>query len=143
MKMEEIHIPHHEHSYPKYGHHHEDHSNEKTFPSVEIKRHENAVIGTVKCSITGKYEDFLAILRGFMEKTAEEVEYKGGFVGHIKAFAKETNRNCMVSIPEIGDIQVKESIKEELYVENANIIFGLSEEKLENILKTIYKKYLD
>ena len=130
---------HHEHDH-LHDHDHE-HEHEHRAPGetvIEMTEHEQAVIGTVRCSIDGAYEEAREILKERMEKTAEAVEEAGGLVGHIKCFAIEQGRTCMISIPEPGDVQVKEGSEARLEVQIANIVFGVGGEKLEAILKELY-----
>jgi hypothetical protein len=96
----------------------------------------------VKCRIEGSYEEALDELQGCMEATAKEVEANGGLIGHVKAFAKEEARNCMISITDGEDTQRKPGTGNGIYVESANIVFGIEPEQLENILETAFAKYL-
>ena len=107
-----------------------------------MSTHDNAIIGTVKCRIPGAYEDGVAILKEKMDKVARWVEDKDGLIGHIKAFVTEEKRTCMISIPEAGDLQVKQGAADALMVSNANIVFGVDKEEFEGLLKEVYKEYL-
>ena len=78
-----------------------------------------------------------------MEKTADAVEEAGGMVGHIKCFAREQGRTCVISIPEPGDVQVKEGTEPGLEAEIANIVFGVDTKKLEAVLRELYPSLAD
>lgn len=135
---------HHEHEHDhehRHGYEHEhdhEHHHDHDAP-IEITTHENAVIGTVRIRIPGSYEEALEDLKARMAETADEVEAAGGMVGHIKAFAREESRTAMVSIPEPGDVQIKNGSDPGLRCEIANIVFGIDTEVLERILKNHYE----
>ena len=107
-----------------------------------MSSHDEAIIATVRCIIPGSYEEASEALREAMKKTAAEIEDNGGLIGHIKAFAKEENRSCMISIPEADDLQIKEAAAPALHVECANIVFGLAAEKLETIVRGHFRAWL-
>lgn len=117
--------------------HHHHHEHDHDLP-IEITTHEEAVIGTVRIRIPGSYEEALEDLKTRMAETAEEVEAAGGMVGHIKAFAREEARTAMISIPEPGDVQIKNGSDPGVRCEIANIVFGIDEEELEHILEKHY-----
>ena len=99
------HDHHHGHD---HEHHHEHHHHEQeAFPAVSVYTHETATVGSVKCRIAGEYEEALNRLQKCMEETAREVEAAGGLIGHVKAFAKEEARYCMISITDGEDVQRK------------------------------------
>jgi len=125
----------HEHEHEHEHHHHHD---EPKFPSVHIDTHDSAIIGTVNCKIEGTYEEALAEMQHRMQITAERIEEMGGLVGHIKAFAHEDGRGCMLSLTDCDDIQLKPCTGSGIIVEGANIVFGVSEEQLEELLEEIY-----
>ena len=131
----------HEHEYHHEHHHDHEHDHEHHHDHegpIEITTHEEALIGTVRIRIPGSYEAALEDLKTRMAQTADEVEAAGGMVGHIKAFTREETRTAMISIPEPGDVQVKEGSDPGLHCEIANIVFGIDEETLESILKNHY-----
>ena len=133
----------HEHHHEHHDHDHDhEHEHEHGVPSLEMSFHDEAVIATVRCVIPGTYDEASEVLKSAMKKTAAEIEDNGGLIGHIKAFAKEENRSCMISIPEADDIQVKEAAAPSLHVECANIVFGLTAEKLETIVREYFKEWL-
>lgn len=123
-------------------HHHHDHQNTFSLPLVDVDVLDHAVIGTVKCRIPGQYEEARAMLTEAMQKTAGDVESSGGLIGHIKAYVREECRTCMISITEAGDMQKKEDESPSLYVDNAAIVFGISDTELENILKQNFAPWL-
>ena len=47
----------------------------------------------------------------------------------------------MISIADVGDMQVKEGNMEAIYVENANIVFGVNKTEFESELKKIFGQY--
>ena len=124
----------------EHEHHHHHESDE--IPSVSVYTQDIAVVGSVKCRIDGEYEDALDKLQGCMEEAARAVEAAGGMIGHVKAFAKEEARSCMISITDGEDIQRKPSVGNGICVENANIVFGVTPARLEEILKGAFKAYL-
>lgn len=139
----------HEHGYDhEHGHDHEhDHNHEhehdtEEFPSVSVYTHDAATVGSVKCKIDGTYEEALNELQSCMEKTAKAVEAEGGIIGHVKALAKEEARSCMISVTDGEDIQRKPFVGSGIYAESANIVFGVTPEQLEKILKEAFEKYL-
>ena len=133
---DEDHEHHHEHE------HHHDHEH-GTPEGIEISTHEGAVIGTVRVSIPGEYEAATALLRDRMAAEASDIEAEGGFIGHVKAFAREERQSCMISITEGGDIQRKESCMPQIHVEHAAIVFGVREERLRVILAKHFGEFLN
>lgn len=134
------HDHHHDH---EHEHHHHDHEhNEAPKQGVTMSRHDDAIIGTVVINIKGDYESGVNTLKRCMNEVARWVEDEGGLVGHIKAFVREEVRSCMISVPEAGDVQIKEGGCRQICVENANIVFGVDIEKFEEKLKDLYKEYL-
>ena len=107
-----------------------------------MSSHEQAVIATVRCIIPGSYEEAVNALKEAMRKTAAEIEENGGLIGHVKAFAREENRSCMISIPEADDVQVKETASPCVHVECANIVFALTPDELETIVRTHFAPWL-
>ena len=134
----------HDHHHGETGecHEHHHHHESDEFPSVSVYTHDIAVVGSVKCRIDGEYEDALDKLQGCMEEAARAVEAAGGMIGHVKAFAKEEARSCMISITDGEDIQRKPSVGNGICVENANIVFSVTPARLEEILKGAFKAYL-
>lgn len=136
------HVHHHEHDNNEHNHHdHHQHKAEE-FPLLEISIHDQAVIGTLKFEITGNYKDAVRRLEEVMEKTSEEIEAAGGLIGHVKAAVMEQNHSCIISIPEAGDVQVKDSSRRCVIAECAHIIFRLESERLERILRKNYGQWL-
>jgi hypothetical protein len=131
---------HEEHSHEHHHDHVHQHGNE--FPLLEITAHESAVIGTVKCRIPGSYEEGQKKLQEILQRTAEDIENAGGLIGHLKAFAREEIRSCMISVTEADDLQIKQGRENALCVENANIVFGITENSLKDILKKNFSDYL-
>lgn len=125
-----------------HHHHHGSHHSEDSFPLLEISTHQKAVIGTIKCRIPGSYEKGIEALKKILTDIAREIENLGGIIGHLKAFVREENRSCMFSITEADDIQLKEGRSDALYVEVANIAFGISETHMEDILKKYFADHL-
>lgn len=136
----------HEHDHGHHQvHHHDDHEHEHrpiSETGIEITAHEGAWIGTVRCRIPGDYEDAVTILRERMEREAEEFEASGGLIGHLKAYAREEGRQCMLSITECGDIQRKETVNASVYVEHAAIIFGMNQGRVQEILEKQFQEYI-
>jgi hypothetical protein len=89
----------------------------------------------MKFRISGTYEDALKELIDRTEKLAAKIEVCGGLIGHIKSFAHEDARGCLLSLTELGDIQAKHCIGDGVLIETACIVFGLSSDALEEILK--------
>lgn len=99
-------------------------------------------MGSVKCRIPGTYEKALEKLKDCMKKTAEAVEEAEGLIGHVKAFAREEARTCMISITDGEDMQCRPGSGQGIYVESANIVFGVTPEELEAILKRTFAEFL-
>ena len=141
---------HHDHDHHDHGHHdhdhhdhdHHDHEHDHGVPSLEMSSHEQAVIATVRCVIPGEYGEAVDALKDAMRKTAAEIEDNGGLIGHVKAFAREENRSCMISIPEADDVQVREAVSPSVHVECANIVFSLTADRLEAIVRTHFAPWL-
>lgn len=122
--------------------HHEHHHEPDKIPSVSVYTHEIATVGSVKCRIPGTYEKALEKLKDCMKKTAEAVEEAEGLIGHVKAFAREEARICMISITDGEDMQCRPGSGQGIYVESANIVFGVTPEELEAILKRTFAEFL-
>ena len=122
--------------------HHEHHHEPDKIPSVSVYTHEIATVGSVKCRIPGTYEKALEKLKDCMKKTAEAVEEAEGLIGHVKAFAREEARTCMISITDGEDMQCRPGSGQGIYVESANIVFGVTPEELEAILKRTFAEFL-
>ena len=135
---EHHHENHHEHH---HEHHHEEHEQDSC-PLVHVTTHDVAIVGTVKCIIKETYDDALDELQSCMKNVASAVEDAGGLIGHIKAFAKEDAKSCMISVTDGDDIQRKNNIGRGVFVENACIVFGICPEELEKILRESFAKYL-
>lgn len=129
-----------QHHHDENEHHHHEH---ETIPSLEVTTHEVATIGSIKCFIPGEYSEALDILQKCMLKTAQMVEARGGLIGHIKAFCHEISRNCMISVTDGEDVQRKNGIESGIYVENANIVFNITPDKLKEILKSTFQPFLN
>lgn len=123
-------------------HHHESHHHENVFPLLEISTHQKAVIGTIRCRIPKDYETGIENLKKTLTDIAREIEDLGGIIGHLKAFVREEDRSCMLSVTEADDIQSKEGRADALYVEIADIAFGISETQMEDILKKYFADHL-
>lgn len=126
----------------QHHHEHEHHHEAEEFPSVEISRHDQAVIGSVRCQTIDSYESGIDELRKCMQNAARMIEDAGGIIGHIKAAVHEEKRFCMISITSSEDIQSKERQENNLTIECASIIFCIDEKTLENILKKSFAEYL-
>ena len=124
---------HHEHESKSHAHTHRH--DEKQFPSIHIDTHENAVIGSVSFRLEGCYEDALMSLQNRMKAAAGDIEAADGLIGHMKAFVRKDGQSCAISLTDKEDIQLKHCMGNGIIVEGANIVFGLSEQQLENILK--------
>ena len=130
------------HDHDHEHHHDHDHEHDHGVPSLEISFHDEAVIATVRCIVPGAYEEAVQALQEAMKKTAAAIEDHGGLIGHVKAFAREENRSCMISIPEADDVQIKEAAAPCVHVECANIVFGLTDEALEGIVREHFAAWL-
>ena len=150
LKKQEGHGHHHDHQHNHQEHdhgeecschdrHHGHQQERDEFPSVSVYTHDIAVVGSVKCKIDGQYEDALDKLQGCMEEAAKAVEAAGGMIGHMKAFAKEEARSCVISITEGADIQRKLAVESGIHVENVNIVFGVTPDHLEEILRRAFE----
>lgn len=124
-----------------HEHHHEEHE-QNNCPFVHVTTHDVAIVGTVKCIIDATYDDALDELQNCMKNVASAVETAGGLIGHIKAYAKEDAKSCMISVTDGEDIQRKNSIDRGVFVENACIVFGICPEELDKILRESFSKYL-
>ena len=131
----------HNHSHD-HEHTHDHHHHGSEVPSVSVYTHEIATVGSVKCRIGGNYEEVLEKLKHCMKETAEAVEEAGGLIGHVKAFAREEARTCMISITEGEDMQCRQGFAGGIYVESANIVFGIAPAELKAILKKAFREYL-
>ena len=141
---EEHHIHEHEHCQEaEHSHHHHDHEHtQEQLPLLDIDEHEGALIGTVRCRITGEYAQVTEELEKAVKDLAEEIDRQGGIVGHIKAFVKEENRSCMLSLTEPGEVHRIPADNPAVLAEIANIIFGLSEEEFHKCLVQAYGRWL-
>ena len=141
---EEHHIHDHEHCREtEHDHHHHDHEHtQEQLPLLDIDEHEGALIGTVRCRITGEYAQVTEELEKAVKDLAEEIDRQGGIVGHIKAFVKEENRSCMLSLTEPGEVHRIPADNPAVLAEIANIIFGLSEEEFHKCLIQAYGRWL-
>jgi hypothetical protein len=137
---------HHDHEYcreTEHDHHHHDHEHtQEQLPLLDIDEHEGALIGTVRCRITGEYAQVTEELEKAVKDLAEEIDRQGGIVGHIKAFVKEENRSCMLSLTEPGEVHRIPADNPAVLAEIANIIFGLSEEEFHKCLVQAYGRWL-
>ena len=107
-----------------------------------LTNNEGALIGTVRCRITGEYAQVTEELEKAVKDLAEEIDRQGGIVGHIKAFVKEENRSCMLSLTEPGEVHRIPADNPAVLAEIANIIFGLSEEEFHKCLVQAYGRWL-
>ncbi len=137
---------HHDHEYcreTEHDHHHHDHEHtQEQLPLLDIDEHEGALIGTVRCRIPGEYAQVTEELEKAVKDLAEEIDRQGGIVGHIKAFVKEENRSCMLSLTEPGEVHRIPADNPAVLAEIANIIFGLSEEEFHKCLVQAYGRWL-
>lgn len=137
---------HHEHEHcqeAEHDHHHHDHEHtQEQLPLLDINEHEGALIGTVRCRIPGDYAQVTEELEQAVKNLAEEIDRQGGIVGHIKAFVKEENRSCMLSLTEPGEVHRIPADHPAVLAEIANIIFGLSEEEFHKCLVLAYGRWL-
>ena len=138
---------HHEHEHCQEAehnhHHHHDHEHtQEQLPLLDIDEHEGALIGTVRCRIPGDYAQVTEELEQSVKNLAEEIDRQGGIVGHIKAFVKEENRSCMLSLTEPGEVHRIPADHPAVLAEIANIIFGLSEEEFHKCLVLAYGRWL-
>ena len=137
---------HHEHEHcqeAEHDHHHHDHEHtQEQLPLLDIDEHEGALIGTVRCRIPGDYAQVTEELEQAVKNLAEEIDRQGGIVGHIKAFVKEENRSCMISLTEPGEVHRIPADHPAVLAEIANIIFGLSEEEFHKCLVLAYGRWL-
>ena len=130
-----------EHSSEEHHIHDHEHTQEQ-LPLLDIDEHEGALIGTVRCRITGEYAQVTEELEKAVKDLAEEIDRQGGIVGHIKAFVKEENRSCMLSLTEPGEVHRIPADNPAVLAEIANIIFGLSEEEFHKCLVQAYGRWL-
>ena len=137
---------HHEHEHcqeAEHSHHHHDHEHaQEQLPLLDMDEHEGALIGTVRCRISGDYAQVTEELEKAVKDLAEEIDRQGGIVGHIKAFVKEENRSCMLSLTEPGEVHRIPADNPAVLAEIANIIFGLSEEEFHKCLVQAYGRWL-
>ena len=127
----------------EHDHHHHDHEHtQEQLPLLDIDEHEGALIGTVRCRIPGDYAQVTEELEQAVKNLAEEIDRQGGIVGHIKAFVKEENRSCMLSLTEPGEVHRIPADHPAVLAEIANIIFGLSEEEFHKCLVLAYGRWL-
>ena len=130
------------HDHEHHHHHgHEEHSerSESKLPVISVSRHEAAVIGSVECRISGSYEIALAELQRRMSAAAESVESHGGIIGHIKFFARDDSRGCMLSLTEPGEVQMKSVVQEGILAEGAVIVFGITSNDLDALLHSVFR----
>lgn len=121
-----------------YGHDQEPRCHERRHEqaSVHISTHDGAVISSLKCSIADTtYDMALATLCARLKNVAAQIEVAGGLIGHIKAFAHEEARGCMISLTGPNDLQIKPCISFGISAECVCIAFGLTEHDLEELLK--------
>ena len=124
-----------------HDHHHEQHL-EEGFSPIHVYMHDTAVVASVKCHINGEYDACIQQLKTCMQNIAEQIEKKDGVVGHIKAYVREDARNCMISVTDGENICVKPDHGNGIDVENANIVFGISMDDIEEILKKEFAQWI-
>ena len=139
------HDHHHDH-HDCGGHdHHHDHQEqhlEEGFSPIHVYMHNAATVASVKFHMDGEYEECVQILKAHMQETARRIEKKDGVVGHIKAYVREDARNCMISVTDAETVNMKPDQGKGLFVENANIVFGISMEDMEELLKDIFAQWI-
>ena len=120
--MERLHEHEHEHAHPG---------------PIRISRHEGALVGAVRGSISGLgFDEAEARLAAQAEEAARRVGTAGGVVGHIKFSLCEEGRCALVSVTDAGARSlVRRFPGSGCLVEGAAIVFALEEETLERILE--------
>lgn len=135
----------HEHVYHDHdccGHDHHEQHLEEGFSPIHVYMHDAATVASVKFHMDGEYEECVQTMKARMQETARRIEEKDGVVGHIKAYVREDARNCMISVTDAETVNMKPDQGQGLFVENANIVFGISEEEIEEILKDIFAQWI-
>ena len=95
----------HDHNHGHVHNHEHEHSHEEQGISVTL--HEGAVVGTVRFTISQSLNITLGDIKERLAEIAEEIEEKGGYIGHIKGILQESGRMCRISVVEAGSVDTE------------------------------------
>ena len=126
----------------EHGHHHDkhngnDHSEHEHIhgAAASVSEHDGAVIGSFTWEFEGIYDRCIAEAQSRMTAIAEKTEAAGGMIGHIKAFAEEIGRGCMLSVTDSSACTAKKTELNKTRVSGAAIVFGVEAEKMKQWLE--------
>ena len=136
--MSTHHSTNHEHNHAHHHEHNHDHIHEHR--PISITTHDMSVVGSYKFSIEKPYDVSEIILDKLMKQLAKEITDSNGIVGHIKAFLT-TEKGCMISITEL-DSNKRYTNETKCDVEGVAIVFYIEPEKLESLIRSVFKEYI-
>lgn len=144
--MENKHIHnHHEHDHHDHDHEHEHHhdhdhcSHDHNHEDIESHTHDESIIVSGKREIPGELETVKEKLTKELESLGEWIENQGGIIGHIKAYANGGGKGYMLSNT-YGEVQCKETLKSDVHVNIAVIVFKVDIEELECRVAEIFER---
>lgn len=131
------HDDHHHHP----GHSHQEAKHHYSPPPITVKTHDTSLVGSYKFDMAGPFDEAEIILDRLLKQVSREVTALGGIIGHIKAMLDSEGHRCMISITE-DESNKHRTVGSRCHVEGVAIVFCILPEQLENILNTVFGRYL-
>lgn len=108
-------------------------------PSIHIETHDAALVASIRYTLSGNSDEAFSKLENTLLNIARKVGENYGIIGHIKAYAHDNGKSCVLSVTDAESppqITVFES--EIVIAEITVIVLMLNVPVLESILKEIF-----
>lgn len=132
------HDDHHHHPEPSHQPEQQHHSHHL----ITVKTHDTSLVGSYKFDIETPFEEAETTLDNLLKHVSQEVTALGGIIGHIKALLNAQGNSCMISITE-DESDKHRTVGSSCQVEGVAIVFCITPNQLESILKRVFKSYID
>ena len=118
-----------------HDHKHNHEANQKSF--VSVSTHDQSMVGTYRFELLGSYEEGRARLANLLKDVGDKVTAAGGIIGHIKAHMTSVEKGCVISVTD-EESDLRPTYHNECKVEGVAIVFGITTEELEMILREVF-----
>ena len=125
-----------------HEHHHDEncgcgnHGNDKNGFYIEQHQHEGACVVSGTYSLFAEYDTVKATLEKSLGDMAQEVNRRGGIIGHIKSSA-EIKSVEMFSVTDL-DVMVKKAPGQDITLHIAAIVFMIEPDDVQELLEVVF-----
>ena len=115
----------------QFHHHH----HEREPRGIHISRHEEAVIGSLRGSLSvSDFQEARQMVSAQMREIGRRIRAQGGIIGHIKFILGSPEKCCQISLTDTSET-VRYFDSDSCRIEGVAIVFLISEEELGRILR--------